>query len=118
MPKASSHFVRVEYLHLIDILPKLRESLKGLKQNPNVVSVKLFGSLVKGNYSPGSDADILILLQKDSRRIIDRIPEYLAYFSHVPIAVEVFPYTEEEYAKMNVSDNQFISSISEWAIEL
>lgn len=118
MPNASSHFAKVEYLRLDKILPELRESSRRLKENPNVLSVKLFGSLVNGNYSPGSDADILILLQKDSRRIIDRIPEYLDYFSCIPISVDVFPYTEEEFEKLKGSNNQFIMSIAEHAMEL
>lgn len=71
-----------------------------LTSNPDILEISLFGSLARGNYAPGSDADIYILLGKDSRRFIDRIPEYLDYFSNTGLPIEVFPYTIEEMAEM------------------
>lgn len=101
--------VRVRFLNLNEILPRLMTRAKQLLvSRTDVLEVSLFGSLVRGNYAPGSDADIYILLRDDSRRFIDRIPEFLDHFSGVGLPVEVFPYTVEEVKKMK--DSGFIKT--------
>src|SRR5918996_1124668 len=75
----------------------LRERAANLVDaDPMVLEVSLFGSLVKGNYGPGSDADLLVILKADLRRFVDRLSEFLPYFIGVGIHVDVFPYTVEE----------------------
>jgi predicted nucleotidyltransferase len=87
-----------------------------LALNPDVMEVSLFGSLVQGNYAPGSDADIYILLRKDSRKFTDRIPEFLDHFSKIGLPVEVFPYTLEDIE--NMGDSDFIKTIQKGKITL
>ncbi len=102
--------VRVRFLNRDEIITRLvaiAEELLALK--PDVMEVSLFGSLVQGNYAPGSDADIYILLRKDARKFSDRIPEFLGHFSKVGLPVEVFPYTLEDIEKMKGSG--FIKAI-------
>ncbi len=93
-----------EILEVLQILAK-----QVLAEKENVLEISLFGSLVRGNYSPRSDADIYILLKKESKTFMDRIPEFLDYFSNVGLPVEVFPYTTEEIEKFR--DNPFIQTI-------
>ena len=118
MHDESSTFVRVEYLNKKNVMPIIQEAAKLMKRDPNVVSVQLFGSLVTGDYAPGSDADILVILKNDKRRMIDRIPEFLDFFSEVPIPVEVFPYTEKEIEHMKEAGNSFIREILDTALKL
>jgi predicted nucleotidyltransferase len=80
--------------------------------------VILFGSLVRGNYAPGSDADILIELSDDERNWRERIPEYLQAFSGCPIPVEVFPFTEAEVRSAIEKGDLFITSIVQHGREL
>jgi len=87
-----------------------------LASRDDVLEVSLFGSLARGNYAPGSDADIYILLKEDSRRFMDRIPEFLKHFSGAGLPVEVFPYTLEEVAEMG--DGGFIKAIENEKIML
>ena len=102
--------VRVRFLKRDEILRRLKFLVEQLAaERPDVLEVSLFGSLVRGNYGPGSDADIFILLKEDSRRITDRMGDFLAHFSAAEIPVEVFPYTEEEVAQME--DRGFMKSI-------
>jgi predicted nucleotidyltransferase len=82
-----------------------------LKRDPNILGIYLFGSLVKGTYAPGSDADILILLKDDQRRFIDRIPEFLRHYLNAPIATDVFPYTKQEIQQMIADQNPFIMTL-------
>ncbi len=109
--------VKVRFLNRDEILPRLVESAQRLLESrADVLEVSLFGSLARGNYSPASDADIYILLKEDSRRFIDRIPEFLTHFSRAGLPVEVFPYTLEEVARLR--DGGFIKTIEKEKIVL
>jgi len=109
--------VKVRFLNRDEIFYRLVEIAKRLLANKtNVIEVSLFGSLAKGNYTPRSDIDIYVLLKEDSKKFIDRIPEFLDYFEKVGLAIEVFPYTVEEIKKMK--DNDFIKTIYETRIIL
>jgi uncharacterized protein len=118
MPEKSSLSAKVVFLDKSGIMHRLIEAVKRLRADSNVNDVKLFGSLSKGNFVPGSDADVLIVLKNDSRRMIDRIPEYLDFFMRVPFPVEVFPYTEEEISRMSADGNRFILNAVENGLDL
>ena len=75
-------------------LSKLAKKAKG--KNRNILHVILFGSLVNNTYTAASDADILVILKRDSSRFMDRIPDLLYLFADAPLPVDVFPYTEQE----------------------
>jgi predicted nucleotidyltransferase len=93
--------VKVTFLEREPLLARLTERAHQLlTSDPRVLEVGLFGSLVRGDYGPGSDADLLVILAADTRRFVDRIPEFLRHFSGLGIAVDVFPYTREEIAVM------------------
>ena len=93
--------VKIRFLNRDEILTHLKKLSKELMASrSDVLEVSLFGSLARGDHAPGSDADICILLNQDSRRFIDRIPEFLDYFYRVGLPVEVFPYTIEEVEVM------------------
>lgn len=61
---------------------------------PNVEEVIWFGSWIRGVWGPGSDVDLCVILTKDSRRIQDRIPDFLP--RQFPVGLDLFPYTREE----------------------
>ncbi len=82
-----------------------------LKCDENVLGIYLFGLLIKNTYVPGSDADILIVLEKDDRRFIDRMPKFLRYFLNVPVATDVFPYTKQEIQRMIADQNPFMMTL-------
>ncbi len=65
------------------------------QENQNVLKIILFGSLAERRGVPGSDADILIIIKKDDKPIIDRISEWSEKIQ-VNFPVEIFPYTEKE----------------------
>jgi predicted nucleotidyltransferase len=93
--------VKVTFLEREPLLARLtKRAQQLLASEPRVLEVGLFGSLVRGDYGPGSDADLLIILAADVRRFVDRMPEFLRHFSGLGIAVDVFPYTLEEIAVM------------------
>lgn len=78
-----------------EALARFLEDLTAYYQRfPEVEAVVLFGSLAKGEFSVGSDVDLLLILRESSLTFPDRIPAYLP--DHAPVDVEVFPYTVEE----------------------
>ena len=118
MHNKSSPFVKVSYLKSSEIRAQIHRAAQAIKQNPNVAKVYLFGSFVRGEQKPGSDADISILLKHDDRRIIDRIPEYLDYFAEVKVPVDLFPYTLAEIEAMKASSNPLWREILATGVEL
>jgi predicted nucleotidyltransferase len=66
---------------------------------------------VKGDYVPGSDADVLVILETDPRPFMERILEFGRWFADVDSGVEVFPYTREEIAKAEAHPGSFIHSV-------
>lgn len=74
--------------------------------HPEVKKIIFFGSYVRGDFVPGSDLDLLIILEHSDKPFLDRIPDYLP--DRVAFPVDVFPYTEAEIEKMQAEQNPFI----------
>jgi predicted nucleotidyltransferase len=68
-----------------------------LATHPEIEEIVVFGSFVKGNYAPGSDLDLFLLLTGSTRLMRDRIPELLPWA--FPEPVDLFPLTREEAAE-------------------
>lgn len=89
--------VKVFWLDSQEAVARLRSAAEGLiEQRPELVGVYLFGSLAEGRAVPGSDADLLIVLNHSDRRWLDRPLDYLPAFDDVGLPVEVFCYTADE----------------------
>ena len=111
--------VKVEFLDRDKTVRELRQAAKRLRRSDRrVQQVVLFGSLARGDYVPGSDADVLVILDADSRPFMDRIPEFCQYFLDMPIDVGVFPYTRDEMAKGQADPGSFIHSVMAGPIEV
>jgi predicted nucleotidyltransferase len=84
-----------------DVLTRLRARAEELlAQEPRVVEVRLFGSLARGDAHPGSDADVLVVVQDVAGPFRDRIPAIARYFTGVGVGCDVLVYTEEERARL------------------
>jgi predicted nucleotidyltransferase len=87
----------------------LRNIAKEIAQSEKKIEkIYLFGSLSTNDAGLRSDADILIVLKEDSRRMLDRIDEYLIKFSDSPVPVDPFVYTKEEVKRAIKEGNSFI----------
>jgi len=88
---------KVFWLDRDEALRRLHEAAeRAIHDRPEIRSIRLFGSLAEGRTVPGSDADVLILLERSERRWIDRSLDYIGYFEDVGMPVELFSYTEQE----------------------
>jgi uncharacterized protein len=82
-----------------------------LHERPEILEVRLFGSLVKGNAGPGSDADILLVLQDTPNAFADRIPDYARYLAGTGVSCDVFPYTRAELTRLRGEGNRFAEAV-------
>ncbi len=70
---------------------------KLIETRDDVNRVILFGSLAAKKAVPGSDADILIVLEDSNIPLwFERIDEFETFFSGIRMPIELFPYTKSE----------------------
>lgn len=112
MPTASSSSARVTFLDVAASVDRLRAAARRLcETDPTVVAVVLFGSLAQGSATPSSDADLLVVLRRDGRRVIDRVPDYTRPFEGLGMSTQVFPWTEPELAARLSGNDPFAREI-------
>ena len=96
--------IRLRRLNLSKVVEELKFSCK--KIGRNLISVIIFGSLAKGNYSGSSDADVLLVL-KDAP--IDEGEKYRKYnVVKASIPVQLFIYTIDEIIERIERGDTFI----------
>lgn len=89
-------------------LPKfdsLKIFLERVLRMDGLKSIVLFGSMARGDYTKFSDYDLLIVVERDERRFMDRLLEYYGYSEG---SVEPFVYTKEEVMEMFEGFNPLI----------
>ena len=67
-----------------------------LDEHPEIQEIVVFGSFAEGNWSPGSDLDVFIVLRSSPKSVRDRMPTLLP--GPFPVGVDLFPFTREEIA--------------------
>lgn len=65
-----------------------------LLARPEVEEVVVFGSFERGTYAPGSDLDVVIVLQESLLAIRERLAEYRP--TCFPVPLDLFPFTRAE----------------------
>ena len=114
MPTRSSNTAAVTYLDRGAVLRDLAAAAKQLTaRDPNVMAVVLFGSLAHGTPTPSSDADLLLVVGEDRRRMIDRIPDYTRPFEAARMAIQVLPWTAQELERRLAAGDRFAKEILE-----
>lgn len=97
--KKSSGSVKIYLQDLQKIKKLLRTTLKTWKiEFPEIIKVYIFGSFVNGDFGPGSDVDILLVLSHCSYHYRDRAAVYCP--DKFPYTLDLFPYTLNEIEGM------------------
>lgn len=100
----SLNSVKVFWLDQENLLREIRKVARQVaEKDENILRIIVFGSLAEKRAVPGSDADILIIVKKDDKPFMERIPEWLEALA-LDFPVEVFPYTEKELSSPIVSE--------------
>jgi predicted nucleotidyltransferase len=106
--------VRVFRLDREGVIASLRERAAAvLAARSDVLEVRLFGSLARGNAVPGSDADLFVLLKNEAPPFLDRLPPLLREFSGLGIGCEIVAYTESEHAEAHARGDAFVKAVDE-----
>lgn len=89
--------MRVYWLDTEEALKRLRRGAEAaLRRRPEVLGIYLFGSLAEGRAVPGSDADVLVLLERSGRPPAERPLDLRADFKDAGLPVDFFCYTPAE----------------------
>ncbi|HOJ39587.1 MAG TPA: nucleotidyltransferase domain-containing protein [bacterium] len=92
---------------VVAALKKWKEKLS--REHPEVKRVGYFGSYATGSYTPSSDLDVILVLRDCPRPFPARLADYSA--EGIPVACEVFPYTEKEIEQLGKEDSPWIKQI-------
>lgn len=102
--------VRVRYLDRDAVVASLRELAERLgAERREIVEVRLFGSLARGERNPRADADVLIVLDGSEVPFRERRPLYKPLGSPVPMDLTVC--TRDELEREVAAGNRFIRRI-------
>lgn len=98
MPSKSSGSSGVVFLDREQALADVRRAITALvARRAGVREVWLFGSLARGDATPRSDADLLIVVDQDERRPMDRSPEFLLLLEGLGRPTDVVVLTAAEW---------------------
>lgn len=116
MPKESWNFAEVRFIDRDQVIRDLREAVAEAKAcYPEIVKVFLFGSLVRGNWTADSDADLLVVVRKEFTDLFERC-RYQIYAKSIP--TDSLVYSESEFEKMARDPESFPSQNLPSAVEL
>lgn len=101
---------------LDDALSTIVRNLK--QQHPEIRRVFLFGSFARGDYTPESDVDILIVCSHLEAPFLLRSEIFMEFFRSLPFDVNLLVYTEEEIRRMEAEKNPFILAVFAEAKEM
>lgn len=100
--------VRVFALDREGVLARLRERARALvKADASVIEVRLFGSLARRDAGPGSDADLLILVDRSTASPLERVAAYARAFEGVGIGCDLVVHTLEEQRQLAERRSRF-----------
>ncbi|MEA3241295.1 MAG: nucleotidyltransferase domain-containing protein [Pseudomonadota bacterium] len=89
-----------------------------VKSRPDIRGIAYFGSYARGNWGPGSDVDILVIVAAAGTPFLERPRNWDV--STLPVPADVLVYTEGEWAAMP-ADSRFVQTITceaVWVYEL
>jgi predicted nucleotidyltransferase len=111
--------VRVFRLDRDATIRRLRERARALLDaRPDVLEVRLFGSLARAEACPGSDADLFVIVRAGAPDPLARGADLSRYFSGTGIGCDVIVYTEAEYRSLLRRRSRFAAAVETESITL
>lgn len=98
MPRRSSSSCGVVFLDRAAAITRLRAAVAELRaRRSDVVEAWLFGSLAHGGATARSDADVLLVVDRDARRPMDRVPDFASFLEDIERPCDLIVLTREEW---------------------
>lgn len=99
--------VKVTYFEKERVWEALRELAADLERTrPEIMRAVVFGSLVHDRAVPGSDVDLLLVLEDSELPFLDRAGAYRP--ERFPVGLDIFAYTRDEMEQMLAEGNFFL----------
>jgi len=109
--------VRVRSLDRNAVVATLRTlAARVAAERPEVLEIRLFGSLARGERNPWADADWLVILEHSDRPYRDRLPLYKPVGSPVPM--DITACTREELERELAAGNRFLRRVLDEGVVL
>jgi predicted nucleotidyltransferase len=104
--------VQIESIDLDKVLQDLKECAAAIGSEHSEVEVCiLYGSLIRGDYLPESDIDVLILVETAREPFLKRADAFREVFLPLPMDVDLKVYTREEAADMIQQGNRYLLEV-------
>jgi len=76
-----------------------------------VEEIHLFGSFARGDYTPESDVDLLVVVTRSEVPFLERPDRFRDFFSTIPLDVNLTVYTREEVDRLRQDASGFLRSV-------
>jgi tRNA nucleotidyltransferase (CCA-adding enzyme) len=107
----------VRFLDYDQILRDLRQAVSEAKAaHPEIVKVFLFGSLVQGDWTADSDADLIVVVDREFPDFLSSRVPYQVFTRSIP--TDSLVYSESEFQKMSCDPESFLAQNLPTAIKL
>ena len=98
----------VRFLDLDQVLRDLRSAAADARRaHPEIVQVYLFGSLVRGNWTADSDADLIVVARKEFPDFVLSRSAYQIFTSAIP--TDTLVYSESEFEKLRADPSSLVA---------
>ena len=116
MQERSWNSVEVRFIDYDQVLADLRRAVAEAKAaHPEIIKVYLFGSLVQGNWTAASDADLIVVVRKEFADMLGRGSYHISVQS---IPTDTVVYSASEFEKLAQDPSSFLAQNLSTAIEL
>lgn len=111
--------VRVFRLDRAGVINTLRQRARAvLERRPDVIEVRLFGSLARDEARPGSDADLFVIVRDGARPFLERLADIAREFGGVGIGCDVIVFTESESRALRGRGGLFARAVFDEGVSL
>jgi len=117
MPEQFSSFAEVKFLDYDQILRGLRQAVNEAKAAyPEIVKVLLFGSLVQGNWTADSDADLIVVVRREFPDFLGSRSPYQIFTRSIP--TDSLVYSEREFEQISRDPDSLVAQNLPTALQL
>ena len=117
MRDESSISVEVRFLDLDQVLRDLRSAAaEARRAHPEIVKVYLFGSLVRGNWTADSDADLIVVACKEFPDWVRSRSAYQIFTPSIP--TDTLVYSEREFEQLRADPSSLVAREFPFMMEL